>query len=94
MIPKAEMIKIIEVCTEREVYVLTDECYLFFVYPPEEVFSSAALPEDLRKFVCVAGSFSKTYAMTGWRIGYTIANEDWTRAMVKLPKPVLWPATS
>jgi aspartate aminotransferase len=42
------------------------------------------LPENLRKFVCVAGSFSKTYAMTGWRIGYTIAPVDWTKAMIKL----------
>lgn len=84
VIPKDEMIKIIEVCAEKEVYVLTDECYLFFVYPPQEVFSSAVLPADLRKYVCVAGSFSKTYAMTGWRIGYTIANADWTKAMIKL----------
>lgn len=84
VIPADEMRKIIEVCAEREVYVLTDECYLFFVYPPSEVFTSAVLPEELRKFVCVAGSFSKTYAMTGWRIGYTIAPEDWTKAMIKL----------
>lgn len=84
VVPKDELIKIIEVCAERNVYVLTDECYLFFAYPPAEVFSSAVLPEELRKFVCVAGSFSKTYAMTGWRIGYTIANEEWTRAMIKL----------
>ena len=84
VIPSDEMRKIIEVCAERNVYVLTDECYLFFVYEPAEVFTSAVLPEDLRKFVCVAGSFSKTYAMTGWRIGYTIANEEWTKAIVKL----------
>lgn len=84
VIPREEMQKIVEVCVEREVYVLTDECYLFFVYPPAEVCSLAALPSELRKFVCVAGSFSKTYAMTGWRIGYTIANNDWTRAMIKL----------
>jgi aspartate aminotransferase len=84
VIPSAEMRKIAEVCAEKGVYVLTDECYLFFVYPPAEVFTSAVLPEELRRFVCVAGSFSKTYAMTGWRIGYTIANEEWTRQMVKL----------
>ncbi|MDQ3801777.1 MAG: pyridoxal phosphate-dependent aminotransferase [Acidobacteriota bacterium] len=84
VIPVAEMRKIIEACAERGVYVLTDECYLFFAYPPSEVFTSAVLPDELRQFVCVAGSFSKTYAMTGWRIGYTIANEEWTRAMVKL----------
>ena len=84
VIPVSEMRKIIETCAEHGVYVLTDECYLFFAYPPGEVFTSAVLPPELRDFVCVAGSFSKTYAMTGWRIGYTIANESWTKAMVKL----------
>ncbi len=84
VVPPTEMRKIIEVCAERGVYVLTDECYLFFVYPPSEVFTAAVLPKELRDFVCVAGSFSKTYAMTGWRIGYTIANEEWSQAMVKL----------
>lgn len=84
VIPKAEMIKIIEACAERNVYVITDECYLYFAYPPGEVFTATTLPKELRKYVCVGGSFSKTYAMTGWRIGYTIANEEWSRAMVKL----------
>ncbi|HXG86100.1 MAG TPA: pyridoxal phosphate-dependent aminotransferase [Pyrinomonadaceae bacterium] len=84
VIPPDEMRKIVEVCAERNVYVLTDECYLFFAYAPSKVFTSASLPEELRKFVCVAGSFSKTYAMTGWRIGYTIAGEEWTKQMTKL----------
>ncbi len=84
VVPAAEMRRIIETCVERGVYVLTDECYLFFTYPPAEVFTSAVLPKELRDFVCIAGSFSKTYAMTGWRIGYTIANEPWTKSMVKL----------
>jgi aspartate aminotransferase len=84
VIPPAEMRRIVETCAERGVYVLTDECYLFFAYPPAEVFTSATLPKDLREFVCVGGSFSKTFAMTGWRIGFTIANETWTKAMVKL----------
>lgn len=84
VIPPPEMQRIVEVCASRGVYVLTDECYLFFAYPPAEPFTSASLPPELRKWVCVAGSFSKTYAMTGWRIGYSIASADWTRAMVKL----------
>ena len=84
VVPPDEMQRIVEVCAARNVYVLTDECYLFFVYPPAEPFSLAALPAELREYVCVAGSFSKTYAMTGWRIGYTIANPEWTKAMVKL----------
>ena len=84
VVPADEMRRIVEVCAERNVYVLTDECYLFFVYPPSEVFTSAVLPAELREFVCVAGSFSKTYAMTGWRIGYTIAPEAWTKEIIKL----------
>ncbi len=84
VIPPDEMRRIVEVCAKNDIYVLTDECYLFFAYPPAEPFSLASLPDELRRYVCVAGSFSKTYAMTGWRIGYTIANETWTKAMVKL----------
>ena len=84
VIPADEMRKIVETCAEKGVYVLTDECYLFLVYPPAEVFTSASLPKELREFVCVAGSFSKTYAMTGWRIGYTIASEEWSKAITKL----------
>jgi len=84
VVPAEEMREIIDVCVENDVYVITDECYLLFVYPPAEVFTSGSLPEEYRKYVCVAGSFSKTYAMTGWRIGYTITNEKWTKAMTKL----------
>lgn len=84
VVPPGEMRQIVEACAERGVYVLTDECYLFFAYPPSEPFTLATLPDEFRRYVCVAGSFSKTFAMTGWRIGYTIANEAWTKAMVKL----------
>jgi aspartate aminotransferase len=84
VIPPEEMYRIVEVCAQHDVYVLTDECYLFFAYPPAAPFTSASLPDNLRRYVCVAGSFSKTYAMTGWRIGYTIANPEWTAAIVKL----------
>ena len=84
VIPADEMRRIVETCAGRGVYVLTDECYLFFAYPPAEPFSSASLSAELREFVCVGGSFSKTYAMTGWRIGFTVANETWTKAIVKL----------
>lgn len=84
VIPPSEMRKIVETCAEAGVYVLTDECYLFFAYSPSEVFTSAILPPELLEFVCVAGSFSKTFAMTGWRIGFTIANSEWSKAMVKL----------
>ncbi len=84
VIPPDQMREIVEICSKRGVFVLTDECYLCFAYPPAEPFSLASLPKMSRGLICVAGSFSKTFAMTGWRIGYTIANPEWTKAMVKL----------
>ena len=84
VIPPAEFKDIMEVLAEKEIYAVSDECYLRFVYAPATVFSAASLRPELRRRLCIAGSFSKTYAMTGWRIGYALANADWTRAMLKV----------
>ena len=59
VIPAEEMRKIIDVCVENEVYVITDECYLLFVYPPAKVFTSASLPAEYKKYVCVAVHFQR-----------------------------------
>lgn len=84
VIPPAEFKRVMELLTERGIYVISDECYLRFVYSPAEVFSAATLPLELRSRLCIAGSFSKTYAMTGWRMGYTLAPREWTQAMLKV----------
>src|SRR5437660_7908215 len=84
VIPPAEFEQIMEIVAERDSYAISDECYLRFVYPPAQVFSAASLRPELRRRLCIAGSFSKTYAMTGWRVGYSLANADWTRAMLKV----------
>jgi len=82
VLPPAEFRKIMELTSERGIYVISDECYLRFVYPPAEVFSAASLPAELRSRLCIAGSFSKTYAMTGWRVGYALAPAEWIKAML------------
>src|SRR5689334_19271200 len=84
VIAPREFKKILETIASRGVYAVSDECYLRFVYEPAEVFSAATLAPELRARLCIAGSFSKTYAMTGWRIGYTIAPAAWTREMGKV----------
>lgn len=84
VIPPPEFKRIIEVLNARDVYAISDECYLRFVYPPAEVYSAATLPPELRKRLCIAGSFSKTYAMTGWRMGYALARPEWVKAMLKV----------
>jgi aspartate aminotransferase len=84
VLPPADFRRILELTSERGIYVVSDECYLRFVYPPAEVFSAASLPAELRARLCIAGSFSKTYAMTGWRMGYALAPAEWTKAMLKV----------
>jgi aspartate aminotransferase len=84
VLPPADFRRIMELTAERGIYVVSDECYLRFVYPPGEVFSAASLPSELRARLCIAGSFSKTYAMTGWRVGYALAPTEWTKAMLKV----------
>src|SRR6266699_5169964 len=72
VIPPAEFVQIMEIVAERDLCAISDECYLRFVYPPATVFSAASLRPELRRHLCIAGSFSKTYAMTGWRVGYSL----------------------
>lgn len=84
VLPPADFRRVMELAAERGIYVISDECYLRFVYPPGEIFSAASLPPELRARLCIAGSFSKTYAMTGWRVGYALAPVEWTKAMLKV----------
>jgi aspartate aminotransferase len=84
VIAPGEFGRIMETLAERGVYAVSDECYLRFVYAPAQVFTAAALAPELRARLCIAGSFSKTYAMTGWRIGYSVAPPAWTREMNKV----------
>jgi len=84
VLPPQEFQRIVELAAERGLYVISDECYLRFVYPPAAVFSAATLAPELRSRLCIAGSFSKTFAMTGWRMGYALGPVDWIRAMLKV----------
>ena len=84
VVPATEFEKIMSLLADRGIFVISDECYLRFVYPPAHVFSAASLPAELRSRLCIAGSFSKTYAMTGWRVGYALAPAEWTKAMLKV----------
>jgi aspartate aminotransferase len=69
--PRAELEKIFRMAKDRGVWILSDECYERFLYEGEP-FSLASLP-GAKDTVVVAGSLSKTYAMTGWRLGFVLA---------------------
>jgi aspartate aminotransferase len=77
-----EFAKLYYITAKRNIYLLTDECYSHFLYDAKP-FSVASI-KDSRSTVLVAGTVSKTYAMTGWRIGYGLAPEPIIGAMMKL----------
>jgi aspartate aminotransferase len=82
VLTREEFRKIFELTSRRGIYLMTDECYCHFLYDSEP-FSIAALP-NAKETVIVAGSLSKTYAMTGWRIGFALAPAPIVTAMMKL----------
>ncbi|HYL10353.1 MAG TPA: pyridoxal phosphate-dependent aminotransferase [Candidatus Acidoferrales bacterium] len=83
VVPEDEYARIYELCRQRGVWLMGDECYSHFVYPPGRPFSVASL-NGSKPHVIIVGSMSKTFAMTGWRIGYALAPQPLIEAMVKL----------
>jgi aspartate aminotransferase len=78
-----EFEKILAICKKHNVWLMGDECYSHFVYEPHKPFSIASA-KDSKSNVIIIGSVSKTFAMTGWRIGYTLAPEELVQAMIKV----------
>lgn len=82
VISQTEFRKILELTSKHNILLLTDECYCQFVYE-DKPFSIAAV-SGAKDSVVVAGSLSKTYAMTGWRVGFALAPAAIVGAMTKL----------
>jgi len=82
VLDRGEFEKIYRLTADRGIYLMTDECYCKFLYDSEP-FSIASLP-GAKETVLVAGSLSKTYAMTGWRIGFGLVPAPLVTAMTKL----------
>ena len=77
-----DMMEVVRFAAERGIWVMSDECYVYLNYSGQE-FSVGSL-NDYRDRVIVVGSLSKTYAMTGWRLGYALAPAPVIAAMQKL----------
>jgi len=78
-----EFERILALCKKHNIWLLGDECYSHFVYEPHKPFSIASA-KDSEDRVIIIGSVSKTFAMTGWRIGYTLAPEPLIQAIIKI----------
>jgi aspartate aminotransferase len=73
--------RIVEFAAARGLLVISDETYMRFVYGGLPPVSAASLATEFPDTVVVVGSFSKTYAMTGWRVGYLLGPKEVVQAV-------------
>ena len=74
MYSRKELEEIARVCVEKDIYVISDEIYCNLVYDGEEFVSLPTLSPEIKERTLLINGVSKSYAMTGWRIGYVAAN--------------------
>lgn len=78
-----EFVRIAGICRDQSVVLMSDECYCHFLYDGRRPFSIASHPE-FKNSTVIVGSLSKTYAMTGWRVGFTLGDRHLIKEMGKL----------
>lgn len=83
VLPREILEEIADFTIKHDLIVISDEPYEEIIYDDHQHISIATLPEMFDRTLTV-NSFSKTYAMTGWRIGYTVAPKETIKAMTKL----------
>ena len=77
---KDELEKIAEIAVKNNIYIIFDEIYEKLVYEGEHT-NIATLGDEIRDLTIIVNGLAKTYAMTGWRIGYVAANEKLAKAI-------------
>jgi aspartate aminotransferase len=78
---KKELERIAEIAISKDFFVISDEIYEKIVYDGFPFISIASLSEEMKKKTIIVHGVAKTYAMTGWRIGYTAGSEEIISAM-------------
>jgi aminotransferase len=77
---RSELEALAEVAIEHDLFVFTDEMYEYFIYDGAKHISIATLPGMAERTITISG-FSKTFSVTGWRLGYLAASERWLPAI-------------
>ncbi len=80
---KKELKFLADLCCDHDVFCFTDEIYEHILYDEHEHISIGSIPSMRDRTVTISG-FSKTYSVTGWRVGYTIAEEKLSDAIKKI----------
>ena len=76
-----ELLAIAGICLKHDLYIISDEIYYGLVYDGREFVSMASLGADIKERTILINGVSKSYAMTGWRIGYAAANKEISKVM-------------
>lgn len=76
-----ELRALADVCVKHDLYILADEIYYQLIYDGLEFTSIASLSEDIKERTLLINGVSKSYAMTGWRVGYCAANKTLAKIM-------------
>jgi len=77
---RAELEQIAGFCQRHDLFVFTDEIYEHFIYDDMEHLSAASMPGMGERTITISG-LSKTFSITGWRIGYAICDARWAKAI-------------
>lgn len=94
---REELDTIATLAQRHDLFVFTDEIYEYFLYDDRRHISFAALPQTAERTITIGG-YSKTFAITGWRIGHSVAQARWAQAIgamndllyVCAPSPLQW----
>jgi aminotransferase len=77
---RRELEQIAEIACRRDLLVITDEIYEYFVFDGRDHISMASFPDMAQRTITIGG-YSKTFSITGWRIGYSVAEGGWAKAI-------------
>ena len=78
---REELQALADICVKHDLYIMSDEIYYGLLYDGKEFTSVAALSEEIKERTIIVNGVSKSYAMTGWRIGYTASNKQLAKVM-------------
>ncbi|MFN2341397.1 MAG: pyridoxal phosphate-dependent aminotransferase [Halanaerobium sp.] len=81
---ESELKELLDIILERDIFIISDEIYDKLLYDEREFKSMIELFPDLKERLLIVNGMSKSYAMTGWRVGFGFANKKWISSMAKI----------
>jgi aspartate aminotransferase len=94
VIHEEELKRIVELCVERGIFIVSDECYEAFIYDGKKFVSPASLSKEARELTFTINAFSKTFSMTGWRVGYVACPHRYAKVIADINSQTISNATS